>query len=1559
MLRWLALTVVYAVLGAVALIALALVGVNLPPVSRVVAREVTRALEPMFKGRVVLQQLGHIDFGGVLGAEAEVLDAAGQSVLAAEGVDVRVFWPRVLWDSLTAGAEPLTIRLDEIGIERVRLRLIDDGTGTPTLASAFEPRVPEPKTPEEGPGTGIVLERVRIGEVEARGELSGLGPVDADLRQIEAKVENTAAGTHVALERLELAARQLPIVDTLSGTLNAEVVLPPSSSPDSLTEAEPSARADTPTTTVQALRPEPLRRIVASFAGHVAGSGASVDLRMAGQELRATLEAPELSPATVARLAPGVSARAPLALSTTLEGALEDLGFQARVTQDRAEVTARGRVRRAGEDTRLKARLDVSRLNLGQLLEGTPPTDISLGADAAVKLGVRGGSGSYELVTAPSRIGEQRLPVAKLKGELSMPDDRPLSTQGTLDIQEPGAPTLIDYSVESRESGARLRFSSATRLSRPARLEELSGGLLATGTVNTSGELDSGSERLDVSLDVNLSEVQHPQARAQSVRARGRARGLLALPELDVQAQARGISVADREIAALDVTARGSPRELRVSAVATGTDPRRVTLHTTVELSPDLQLNASDMVIDGERCSVSVTSDRISLAGGELRVDNLKLLGRPGRAEVSLAYGERLERLSLRTVGLNPAPLLAMFGVRTPLREANIDLEAELSNQGRFPRGKLELDVSDLTAVKLRDGRAQASFVLEGGKLSGEANVELARGAKTRLSVKDMKAPFDGAALTEPGRLSGELSLVGQLNLGELSALVPLPRLERADGVVRFDLAFEHPDGSDGPEWRAHVETSSLIIVEERPDVPQSESAERARQTAPLWLRGVDVKLDASLRRGELALSGNVFDRNGDLVRAEAKWQKISGVRDFGKLSEAVLRAPWNARVEVPPRHFEAFPAAVRPTEIEGIVSLGVEAEGSIDKPRVRARGRVERFTPAGELRRAPEIDLELGAEYSSRGGSLSLRAHDRRRPLLDLTSRWSGDLALASDARGGDSPINGDVRLELDGFPLEVVPELENRHVRGKLSGTIRLDGLGRDARFGLDLTARELRVDRLAIGQLTALAQTKGDQLSVRAELGGGGDVQAEFVTGLAWGARMVPLLEDRVEGRVRAQEFRLSALLPLIQGTVSEIDGKLSADLRAAFEGGAPQLSGSVSLREGVLHIPTVGQRFHDMTADVAVSPDTIRVSRIAARGVTGGFEANASADLEGLAPTRAELEVRIDEDDKLPLTIEGEAVGDGWGRVTATYQRDDVNKTNTMRVRLDEFNVELPRAPPKGIQDLAQPEHIRVGYHRRDGEFVPVPLQPLEEPGEPSEYQTIVVVELGKVRVEKGQQAEVALGGQIQATIGEKLDVNGKIETRRGELDISGKQFEIERGTVTFTGGAPDDPMISAVARYDSPAGYTVYAEYTGTVTQGKLRLSSEPALSQDEILTLLLFGSPDGSFGAGSGDSLTTAVSVAGGTAAQGLNRAISDLTDLDVSARIDTSTGAPRPELVLQLTPRVAARVTQAIGDPAPGQSPDRTFLTIELRLASAWSLSTMIGDRGASALDLIWRRRY
>jgi translocation and assembly module TamB len=281
----------------------------------------------------------------------------------------------------------------------------------------------------------------------------------------------------------------------------------------------------------------------------------------------------------------------------------------------------------------------------------------------------------------------------------------------------------------------------------------------------------------------------------------------------------------------------------------------------------------------------------------------------------------------------------------------------------------------------------------------------------------------------------------------------------------------------------------------------------------------------------------------------------------------------------------------------------------------------------------------------------------------------------------------------------------------------------------------------------------------------------------------------------------------------------------------------------------------------------------------------------------------------------------------------------------------------------VQSLDNVESIEIGARLSDGTFTTLPVQPLASGSGGSEETspTKVRIKLGRdVEIQKGLALRVKLGGELEMTSDGESRMNGRLELRGGKLDVQGKLFDIERGVVTFSGD-PANPTITATARWDSPAGYSVYADYTGDVKNGKITLRSEPPLNQDEIASLLMFGDPEGSLGTGSGntDSAATAVGVAGDTAAKGINRAISDLTRLDVAARVDTSTGTARPELVMQLTPRVSAKVTRAVGEPQAGQPPDRTFFTVEFRFTRSWSVSGVVGDHGGSGMDVIWRRRY
>jgi translocation and assembly module TamB len=334
------------------------------------------------------------------------------------------------------------------------------------------------------------------------------------------------------------------------------------------------------------------------------------------------------------------------------------------------------------------------------------------------------------------------------------------------------------------------------------------------------------------------------------------------------------------------------------------------------------------------------------------------------------------------------------------------------------------------------------------------------------------------------------------------------------------------------------------------------------------------------------------------------------------------------------------------------------------------------------------------------------------------------------------------------------------------------------------------------------------------------------------------------------------------------------------------------------------------------------------------------------------------------DKVSLTVSGTEVGEMYGAVDISLTPNPTTHATLVKVDVPDLHVGMSDTGSQDLQDLDPAKGVRVGVHQTRGGFVTLPLQPLKD-SDPSknDHPMVVEVHLGTIQVERGDMLKAQVGGQLHLVMGDPMTMTGQIDLKGGKLDVSGKQFEVESGTVTFA-GEPGNPTIVATARWDSPDEdkHRVYADFTGSAAKGKITLRSEPPLTQDQILSLLLTGSADGSLGGGSsggGSNAATAVGAVGGSATQGLNKVLSGISNLDVSTRIDTSTGSARPELVIQISPRVAAQITRALGEPAPGQPPDLTFLTFDFRVLHNWSLDTLIGDRGESGLDLVWRKRY
>ena len=912
-----------------------------------------------------------------------------------------------------------------------------------------------------------------------------------------------------------------------------------------------------------------------------------------------------------------------------------------------------------------------------------------------------------------------------------------------------------------------------------------------------------------------------------------------------------------------------------------------------------------------------------------------------GRVHGDLSYSKLSQTLELFAADLDLLRLSHVLGVKMPLKRGVLALDARVSR--RAPSLVYSLD---------------ATANLDAGKIGG-----------LTLRATELELPQSAPTFEGLGVLRGELVANGNIDLEALSPLLTsagIP-IERTTGRVRFELTARHrKDDPQGLELAAQVDTNGLRVVEQRYTPDEVVTTADAIAAKPTALEGIDFHLSvhSQPRQGDAVGTLILRDAGGTLLETQAEIQLARAWQERDWSAATLARLPLRATFAVPRRRLGSLPPIVRPTAMRGRLSIDAALEGSVAEPRVNAHISAESVRASGSK---DPVDVAADVSYESSGGKVRAQA------LLSQTStvvggvemRWSGDLRNLAKLDAA-AALTGDADVTLREFPLDVIPMLTDRQVTGRLTGDVKLANWGNDAQLQASLSSTSLAIGSVAISDMTASAYTTADKVSADVGLKvASGTARATLDADARWGKRPLPELQHRGHAKLETHAFKLEALSPLIGAYVSEIGGMLDASTELDVTPAATKLTGTASLEQGVVQIPSIGQRFSDISARFGVADDQFRLERLEARGTTGRLSAKGAARLDGFQLRSAEGHVVIKKNESLPLTLEGADIGDAWGNVDARYT-SPAQGERKLQIDVPEFHLVTPETSGYGLQSLDRAKDIRVGVRRADGVFVPLPVQPLEVGGksaalggEPAQPLRIVVKLGSNVSVERGRSAQAQLTGQLTIETTPDTNVQGRIEVRGGKLDVQGKRFEIERGVVTFEGTDPGNPTITATARWDAP-GYTVYADYVGDVKEGRIKLHAEPPLTQNEIATLMLFGSPEGT-ASGSTDpnAAALAVGVAGGTAAKGLNQVIDDFTRLDVSARVDTTTGSARPELVFQVSPRVSAKVTRAVGAPAAGESPDRTFLTLELRLRRAWALSAIFGDHGASALDLIWRRRY
>lgn len=573
-------------------------------------------------------------------------------------------------------------------------------------------------------------------------------------------------------------------------------------------------------------------------------------------------------------------------------------------------------------------------------------------------------------------------------------------------------------------------------------------------------------------------------------------------------------------------------------------------------------------------------------------------------------------------------------------------------------------------------------------------------------------------------------------------------------------------------------------------------------------------------------------------------------------------------------------------------------ALGNTVAPRLGLGGVVNGAARVTGPRATPNIDFRLAAanvEAATLRGAgippLTLNATGATKgDRLRLDAAVSSTNGLAANVTGTVPLAEGalDLALDLDAFPLALVDRVAGRQgLAGTITGTGAITGTRAApiARFdlrGTGVTARPLASNGLPPLTLAAAGGFQNRVLTIdqaTASAAGGLDLT---------GSGRVPLSGPGLDMRASG-DVPLSLANTLLAQRDAQASGVIRVTATVAGSLAAPRISGTAAMNGGTLVDPRTNIRLNDVTLDLSVADNVLRLRTVRADVAAGGrVSASGTLGLTGGMP--ADIEARIDDvrytdgtfvSTRLDggLTVRGPLLG-GGGVVAGTIDlgETEISVAEGLGAGAQATLEQVTHyRPPPGV--LLTLERAQVG--------APNPPRPAGR----TDLTLDVRIRAPRQIFVRGRGLDVELGGEmvVRGTLSDIQPV-GQFTLRRGRLNILGQRLDFEEGSLQLVGNL--DPQINFVARTVSDD-VTATITVEGSASSPRIILSSEPDLPQDEILARIIFNRSAANLSAFQLAQLAAAAAELAGGGGNGLLdqlRSATGLDDLDIVTEADGST---------------------------------------------------------------------
>ena len=833
-----------------------------------------------------------------------------------------------------------------------------------------------------------------------------------------------------------------------------------------------------------------------------------------------------------------------------------------------------------------------------------------------------------------------------------------------------------------------------------------------------------------------------------------------------------------------------------------------------------------------------------------------------------------------RTRGLDIAAVAGIGGGDGSLQRTNLSVDFDVDGRGRDPRTlRLAGSITGLPSVvgPARIDALDARFALAAGILTVDtlavrSNLATANGSGT-------VALFDADAASD-FRLAGQIE-----NLDALSGRIGQP--VALDGGA-FDLAVMGVPGQPldvvGRFDAARVSYGTTVV---------DELAGRLAATvnrAALQARGLDALTDGAVAgSAEVAFEDlTVGKREFSSGRATARLADVGGATAVALDAFLVV----DERRDVELVALVELPAEATDSTAARLLTVRLErARASIDTA-TWALVRPATITVGDGLR----VDSLLVLNDQPTGGGQRLEANGviRFSGAQDFTlSAREVDLSLLSDLAGLGG-LGGELAADLRVTGTAEAPLLD---------GTVGV----RDIRSGDETVGALQATFGYADGQVSldgAVTHTSGQQLTFN----GAVPRRISLLDSLQI---TPPLPTDEVRFVARADSFPIAWARPFLNElTFNELGGALKLDLAVTGTEADPRLAGTAALTGGRLGIVKTGLTYAPITADVAFTSNRIELQRVlvgepaTANDSTGEDTGGDGIDITG-AITLQSLSVG-----ELDLTI---SPREFTAMDTRTYRAlvlgagpTPLRLTGTLAAPVLRGSVALSRGdiyvtdelvPPR-LEDVSLTDADIATLEARFGRDITARDTTVNRFTRALDYDLQVSIDRNVwIRSEAGLPFDIEFSGDVQATkraFAEQSQLFGRIELVRGEIQTLARRFQIDSGTLDFSG-----PALSAVvdiqASLDIKLAQSLAGQSAATVLLGvngqldrnpEVRLSSDPALDPADIVSLIATGQLAGqgggtALGVGAGFGLGYVSGAIEGLASRRLGL---DLAQVDITA---------------------------------------------------------------------------